>query len=297
MITEEELIRRINIINKSQSIKRFIDDVKHFSEEKKIYKFESRIKSIDSALYSFRNNKNKPVVDKKIYRTVGMTNPSTLKSFTDVDSVVDLLAMRIVTYNANEIYKIRDFLIKKYSPFIIVDMINEPLLGFEYRAIHMYFKLKFDDLDFEVPLEIQLKNFDMHYAWFGLHDTIYKNNSINLEDGCTLLPILFKIFEFNVKALRRELNDKEKTDFSAIDCIINVNKKLFLKHESSIKYGCFLMAQAIYKDLYNGKLSEEELYLVFEKLSKKSIADAYSFHLYGDKGVDYATYCIATNNF
>ena len=234
------------------------------------------------------------------YKTIGMTNPSTVRSFECVDTVVDLLALRVITNNANDLYKIKDYLLENYKPFIVIDLINEPLVGFEYRAIHMYFKIKTNDLYFDIPMEIQLKTYEMHHAWAGLHDMIYKNNKINLKDGCTLLPILFKIFEFNVRVLKNELNNcKVKIDFTGIDCIINYNKKLFKKYDNTIKKACFIMAKSIYYDKNNNSnISENRLFEIFNNIIASNINRVESpLHLYGNRSVEYATYCIATNNF
>ena len=300
MVTEEELIRRIEIVNNSAEIENIVEEIQNNTKNMGAYLVEHRIKSEKSALDSMRNNKVKAEVSKDLYRTVGMTNPSTIESFKCVDTVVDLLALRIITNTADDMYKIKNYLKQKYNPFIIIDGINEPLIGFEYRAIHMYFKIKLEGIDFDVPMEIQLKTYEMHHAWFGLHDAVYKNDNINLYDGCTLLPILFKIYEFNIKILKKIFDGYNgETDFTAIDCIIQYNQKLFRKYEEDLKKGCFLVAKSIYYDRNkDSKVTEGELLKAFEKLvENNSLQKETKLHLYGDSNVDFAVYCIATNNF
>lgn len=299
-VTEEELVKRIEILNNSDEIKKVINEIKSCALNMGAHLVESRIKSEKSALESFKNNKTTACVSQDLYRTIGMTNPDTVKSFESVDTVVDLLALRIITNTANEMYKIAEYLSKKYKSFLVIDLINNPLIGFEYRAIHMYFKIQIKDIDFEIPMEIQFKTYEMHHAWVGLHDTIYKNDKVNLHDGCTLLPILFKIFEFNVKILRNKfLNNDIKVDFSGVDCIINYNKEIFNKYQLEIEKSCFLLAKSIYYDINkNTDISEDYLLKKFEelKLKNKDIM-ASPLHLCGNRSVEYATYCIATGEF
>lgn len=302
VVTEKELLRRIKVLNKSEKIKRLITEIKEELLDMGAYLVESRVKPEESALESFKNNKVKATVSKDLYRTIGMTNPDTVKSFENVDTVVDLLALRVITHNANDIYKIKDFLNQKYNSFLIIDLINEPLIGFEYRAIHMYFKLKLDNINFEVPMEIQVKTYEMHHAWAGLHDTIYKNPNINLRDGCTLLPILFKIFEFNVRILKKMFNEEDiQFDYSGIDSIIDYNKPIFEKYNSTIEKSCYLLAKSIYYDKNkNSKLTDKDLYNKFTEL-RDNYDNSKEFdsklHLCGNASVEYATYCIATNSF
>ena len=299
-VTEEELINRISILNKNKQINDVILKIKTEALSMGAYLVESRIKSEISALESFKNNKTKACVSKDLYRTIGMTNPDTVKSFESVDTVVDLLALRIITKNSDDIYKIKDYLNEKYKSFLIIDLINEPLIGFEYRAIHMYFKIRLDGVYFEIPMEIQIKTYEMHHTWVGLHDTIYKNDNVNLKDGCTLLPILFKIFEFNVKVLKNQfLNNDVKVDFSGVDCIIDYNKEIFKKYESEIEKSCFLLAKSIYFDRNkNSNLTEADLFRKFEIIKLENMDKHIApLHICGDKNIEYATYCIATGNF
>jgi ppGpp synthetase/RelA/SpoT-type nucleotidyltranferase len=293
IVTEKELCRRIDVLNSDKEVQRVINNIEKATYSIGAYLVEWRIKSKNSAINSFKNNKVKAKVSQDLYLTVGMTNPSTVESFKCVDTVVDLLAMRVITKTPEDMYKIRDYLSSEYSPFIVIDGINNVLVGFEYRAIHMYFKLKIKGIEFEVPMEIQLKTYEMHHAWSGLHDTIYKNPKVNLYDGCNLLPTLFKIFEFNVKAL-----NNAKTDFSAINCIIEYNKKLFDRYSKELRTACFLFAKSLYYDKYkNSSITENQLLKVFDKIvdCNNDIPDV-PLHVYGNTKVEYATYCIIANN-
>lgn len=299
-ITEEELLKRISLLNNNNEINKIAEEIKSKALDMGAYLVEYRVKSEKSALESFKNNKKEASVSKDLYRTIGMTNPDTVKSFENVDTVVDLLALRIITNTADEMYKIAECLNHKYKSFLVIDLINNPLIGFEYRAIHMYFKISVKDIDFEIPMEIQFKTYEMHHAWIGLHDTIYKNQKINLYDGSNLLPTLFKIFEFNAKILKNIfLNHNVKADFSAIDCIIAYNKKLFSKYQFEIEKSCFLLAKSIYYDKNkNTDISEAYLLKRFEELKLENTNNNYSpLHLCGNRSIEYATYCIATGEF
>ena len=295
---EEKLIEQINILKKSKEIEKIIDEIKQNVIKNGAYIVRNRIKTETSALESLRTNKIGMNVSKNIYKSVILTSSDIIKSFESVETIVDLLAIRIVTNTIDEMYKVMDCLKKLYEPYLIMDHLKKPIIGFEYRAIHMYFKIELADVDFEIPMEIQIKTYEMHYAWEALHDTIYKNMTINLRDGCTLLPILFKIFEFNAKVCKGYyLRECEQLDFSAIDALIDYNKPIFEKYKLEIEKSCLLFARSICLDMnsemnINGKFLEKE----FERIKKcTKIEDQELLHICGDKNLEYATYCIATN--
>lgn len=296
---EKELLNEIDILNNNKNVDRFVNVIKQEAIDMGAYLVESRIKSKSSAIESFRSNKTEAQVLKELYRTVILTNPDTIESFSSVDTIVDLLGLRIITNTPDEIYKIANILKEKYNSFLVIDLINKPLVGFEYRAIHMYLKVKMEGIHFEIPMEIQLKTYEMHHTWIGLHDTVYKNSKVNLKDGCTLLPVLFKIFEFSARICKNYyLDERELIDFSAIDCIIEYNSELFEKYKLDIEKSCFLFAKSIYFDKNNNSsFDEETLFNKFKKLRLKSekLIEA-PLHICGDRNLEYATYCIATGN-
>lgn len=293
---KQKLIKEIEVLNNSDEIKNFVCEVKKLCIDNGAYFVTSRIKSTESAIESFNDNKSKQIVNDKLYKTVILTNPDTVKSFESVETIVDLLGIRVITLDNNTLYKIVNLLKEKYNSYLSIDLISDRLVGFEYRAVHIYFKLNFPNISFEVPLEIQLKTYEMHYAWEALHDTIYKNQKINFYDGCNLLPTLFKIFEYNGRAIKEYLLQNEmRYNFIAIENIIKYNQNLFLKYKKEIEKACFLFAKSIYYEK-NNELTEIELLNKFNQLKETKNIKNSPLHIFGDKGIEFATFCIATNS-
>lgn len=292
---ENKIIKQIDILNNSKEVKNFVDKIKNLVLENGAYYVFSRIKNKESAIDSYRTNKNKSKVDPDLYKTVILTSSNVTYSFKNVDSIVDLLGLRIVTLDIETIYKIVEILKEKYNFYLIADLVSDRHVGFEYRAVHMYSKVRVDNIDFEIPIEIQIKTYEMHHSWEGLHDTIYKNPNVNFDDGCTLLPILFKLFEYNCKVIREYLfNGKFEYNFTAIESIIKYNQPLFDKYKSDIEHACYLFAKSIYYDK-NNKLNEKQLFNKFNNLKNSKKVNDCPLHICGYKNIEYATYCIATN--
>lgn len=180
----------------------------------------------------------------------------------------------------------------------LMDHLKNPIIGFEYRAIHMYFRIKLNDVEFDIPMEIQIKTYEMHHAWEAIHDTIYKNPNINLKDGCILLPMLFKIFEINAKVCKNQLNGcNVKIDFSAINSIIEYNNNLLKKHYLEIEKSCYNFARSIYLDSNRDfVLSDNKLLEIFNKKKNESNLKGNSqLHICNNSNLEYATFYLATH--
>ena len=298
-MNEELLLKEIDELNESEKLKSIVSKIKENALKMGASKFEYRIKSKESAIESYRSNKKEQKVLEDNYRTVILTNPDTLTSFNDVDSICDLIGIRIITDNTDDLFRISEYLKKEYNSSLSMDLISKPVIGFEYRAIHMYFSLNINEKYSNVPLEIQLKSFEMHHTWVGLHDTVYKNPKVNLYDGCNLLPTLFKIFEFNARIIKYYyINIDEHINFIAVDSIIDYNKELFEKYKEDIEKACFLFAKSIYYSKNeNSNITEEELFDKFNEIKLNNTSSESPIHICGDRALENATFNIATNNF
>ena len=297
-IVEKNLINQIESLKQSREIKKLLDDIKNDTANMGVHLIQSRIKSESSALESLKNNKLNKSVSKELYKTVILTSQEVIKSFNSVETVVDLFAMRIVTNTINDMYSIAEYLNNKYNDYMIMDHLKNPIIGFEYRAIHMYFRIKLNDVEFDIPMEIQIKTYEMHHAWEAIHDTIYKNPNINLKDGCILLPMLFKIFEINAKVCKNQLNGcNVKIDFSAINSIIEYNNNLLKKHYLEIEKSCYNFARSIYLDSNRDfVLSDNKLLEIFNKKKNESNLKGNSqLHICNNSNLEYATFYLATH--
>lgn len=118
----------------------------------KIVQVESRIKTYDSIV-------------EKINR----------KNYKSIDEVKDLLGIRIICKNIDDVYKIQDRIINIFEDSKVKDYIKKHKDG--YRGIHIYNKVNIKNIK-DIPLEIQIKTVAMKKAQDKTHDKIYKNNHI-----------------------------------------------------------------------------------------------------------------------
>lgn len=295
---EENVIKQIRELKQSKEINKLLDSIKADTINMGGYLVQSRIKSEISAVESINSNKLNMSVSKNVYKTVILTCPEVIQSFNSVETVVDLLGIRIITNTIDDMYTIAEYLNNKYNAHLVMDHLKNPIIGFEYRAIHMYFIIKVNDIEFDIPMEIQIKTYEMHHAWEAIHDTIYKNKNINLKDGCILLPSLFKIFELNAKVCKSKVKGEDVSiDFSAIDSIIEYNKELFEKHYLEIEQSCFKFAKSIYLDANRqSTIGDERLFEMFNKIRNEDNKETDSkLHICGDNKLEYATFFIATS--
>ena len=112
---EELLLKEIEELNESEELKSIVSKIKENALKMGASKFEYRIKSKESAIESYRSNKKEQKILEDNYRTVILTNPDTLTSFDDVDSICDLIGIRIITDNTDDLFRISEYLKKEYN--------------------------------------------------------------------------------------------------------------------------------------------------------------------------------------
>lgn len=154
MCTENEkqkLIYQINYIKQEKLDEKIRNNIENVIKKYPDVYIKTRIKEEDSAIQKLD-----------------------IRNFEYADQISDLLGVMIITKDIEEAYKIEADLQKVFPNSIEEDYIKNPKFG--YQSIHLNCKI-----EKEIPLEIQIKTEKMKIAQELVHDSIYKNNNLNVK--------------------------------------------------------------------------------------------------------------------
>lgn len=162
---KEKLIYQINYIEETQldkKVRALIEEVTNKYPE--VY-IKIRIKDIESA-----------------------TKKLNIKNYKYASQISDLLGVMIITKSINQVYQIKTELETIIPNVKVQDYIETPKFG--YKSVHLNCLIKEN-----IPLEIQIKTEKMKIAQEMVHDSIYKNNSLNKQTKNILSMMAYKTIE------------------------------------------------------------------------------------------------------
>ena len=218
---EKKIEEFINLINKSAEVKNFIDLMENEAVKRNVFKFRSRIKSVESAIRTYRINKK------------------------SIEEVHDYVGISFITNTEDDIYSIVNDLNKELSDdcehidFVAEEYIYSPLVYIKWvppLGYNIFAKEQLIENARKIPVEIRICSKEAFISEQTPYYSIQKNDTTNLPiEKKNQLRNIVQHISYKLALLNmRELSDVDRLlHTNELNRIINENKS-FLKVNNDI---------------------------------------------------------------
>lgn len=252
---EKKIEEFVTLLHNSNEVMKFLDLMESEAKKRKVFKYRSRIKNVDSAIRTYRINKKK------------------------LTEVHDYVGISFITNTEDEIYPIIEYL-KGILPnrecidFVAEEYIYSPLVYIKWvppLGYNIFAKEQLIPNQMEVPIEIRVCSKEAYISEQSAYYSVQKNDTIKMpiEEKNKLRNIVQHItYKLALLNLRNLTDEEVKRHTEELNELINKNRDFLKTNDNLCKEAVLDFGRLVYR-LEN----EDEITKIENKLSKNDIDD------------------------
>ncbi len=242
---ERKIENYINLLHESDEVKNFLVSMNEEANKRNVYKYRARIKSVESAIRTYRIN-NKKLED--VHDYVGISFITNTED--EIYPIVDYLHGRL--QNKEDI----DFVDEKYiySPLVYTKWV--PPLGYDIFA-----KEDLMTSQREVPIEIRVCSKEGFISEQSAYYSVQKNDTITMpiEEKNQLRNVVQHItYKFALLNMRNFTDEERKKQEDELNSLIKNNEDFLRKNIELYKDAILDCGRLIYRVEYDDEMTKDE---------------------------------------